>query len=105
MVSAGAAVGVAILIGVHTLIAAVTTRFLRLYADTPLGRTLAILLVVPLLLFLSTLVLSGALHLGFDLQDRWAAVLVAIGLPMAIGVTIDFIWVASPEAVEAELAD
>lgn len=104
MVSPGGVLGIAVLIAVHTLLAGIATRFIRLYADTRVGTALAIATAIPIVLFLSTLVLSGPLQLGFDLQDRWLAAMIAIGLPLALGLTIDFLWVASPEEVEAELA-
>lgn len=105
MVSAGAVAGLVLLVGIHTLVAAITTRFVRLSAATRIGVVAGVIVAVPLLLFASTLLLSGVFHLGVDVQDRWLAVLVAIGLPLALGATIDYLWVASPETVEAELTD
>lgn len=105
MVSPGEIAGVVLLLAINTVLAAISTRFARLVALTRLGTIIAILAVVTLVLTASTMLLSGVFHMGINVHDRMIAVLLAIGLPMAIGVTIDFLWVASPEAVEAEIAD
>ncbi len=105
MVSAGAVVGILILMAIHIMLAAIGTRFIRLYVETRTGEAIAILLVIPTLLFFSTLLLSGVFHLGFDLQDRWLAAMIAIVIPFALGLTIDYLWVASPEEVEQAIAD
>lgn len=103
MVSPGEVIGLIVLVGINTAIAAVATRFFRLVLTTRLGSAIYIVIFVPILLVISTLILSGVLNLGFDLQDRYIAWLVAIFVPFAIGLTLDFVWVASPDEVREEL--
>lgn len=105
MVSPGAVFGVVLLLAIHTLIAAIATRFIRLFTETRLGCALAIGLVIPTILLFSTQLLSGVFHMGFDVQEPWIAAMLSIGLPLALGVTIDFLWVASPAEVERALGD
>lgn len=105
MVTVGSMLGLAVLIVVNTFIAAVATRFFRLALSTKFGTAIYTLLFVPALLVMSTLVLSGVIGLGVDLQDRAIAAMVTIAFPFAIAVTIDYVWVASPADVAEELAD
>lgn len=105
MVSPGAVAGVILIVAIHTILAGIVTRFVRLYASTTFGTIAGVVVTVSFVLFASTLVLSGAFKLGFDLQDQWLAALVAIGLPLGLGATIDYLWVASPEEVEAAIED
>lgn len=103
MVSPGEVAGVVLLLLINVILAAVTTRFTRLLTETRSGTVVGLLLTVPLVLLASTLLLSGGLSLGVDVQDRMIVVMLAIGLPFALGLTIDYLWVASPTEVEDEL--
>lgn len=105
MVAIGELVGFVLLLAINTILAAISTRFARIVAQTRVGTVIAILLLGSLVLTFSTMFLSGVFYLGVDVQDRTIAVLVAIGIPLAIGVTIDYLWVATPDEVRAELAD
>lgn len=105
MVSPAAMAGLVVLVAIHTVLAGIATRFVRLYADTSVGVLTGIAIAIPGLLFASTLVLSGAFRLGIDLGDPALAALVAIGLPAGLGATIDYLWVASPEEVDRALAN
>ncbi len=105
MVAVAGIVGLLALVGINAILAGIITRFARLWAETRLGTAVTIGLAVPLVLTLSTMVLSGVLFLGFNVQDTTVAVILAIGLPMALGVTIDYVWVASPEEVNATFED
>lgn len=103
MVSVGAIAGLLLLLGANTLLAGIATRFARLWAVSRLGTAAAVLVAVPLVLISSTLVLSGVLGLGIDVGDHAVAWLLAIAFPAALGVTVDYLWVASPEEVETAL--
>jgi hypothetical protein len=81
-------------LAVHTLIAAVTTRYLRVRMNTRWGAALYILLVVPFLLVVTTLVF-GQLPL-VPLGDPVTVVAVMIGAPLALGATIDVLYVPAP---------
>lgn len=105
MVSLGGMVGLVVLVGLNAVLAGIATRFARLWAASRVGTVLAIAVLVPLVLTLSTMLLSGVMYLGIDLGDTTVAVVLAIAIPMALGVTIDYVWVASPAAVNATFED
>ena len=84
----------------HTLLAAVMTRFFRLRLDTQIGWVLYSLGSIPVALFVSTLVFTGVLNIGPDLGSPTVAGAILIGLPLAIGLTIDLLYVAQPDEVE-----
>lgn len=88
-----------VLVG-HTLLAAVVTRFLRLRLETQFGWVLYALTLLPVMLFISTLIFSGVLGIGPDLGSPTVVFGVMIGLPLAIGLTIDLLYVAQPDEVE-----
>ncbi|ELZ96940.1 hypothetical protein C440_04163 [Haloferax mucosum ATCC BAA-1512] len=93
-----ALMGVVILL--HTLLAAVMTRFFRLRLKTQWGYVVYSLFLIPLVLFVSTLVFSGAFGIGVDLGSTAAALGVMIGMPLALGFTIDTLYVPPPEEFE-----
>lgn len=84
----------------HTLVAAVATRFFRLRLDTQFGWVLYSLTLIPVVLFLSTLVVSGVFQIGPNLGSSTVVFGVMIGLPLAVGLTLDLLYVAQPEEVE-----
>lgn len=88
-----------VLVG-HTIVAAVCTRFFRLRLDTEIGWVLYALLCIPVILFVSTLVVSGILGIGPDLGSPMVVFGVMIGLPLAVGITLDLLYVAQPDEVE-----
>ena len=100
MVSAPALAGLALVVALHTLVAALLTRFFRVRLRTRWGSILYTLLLVPLVLLVSTMVVSGVLSLGPNLGGTGTAVFVMIGVPFAIGVTIDYIWMPHPDDVQ-----
>ena len=100
MVSALAIAGLAVLVGVHTLAAAILTRLLRVRLDTRLGVVVYTAFLVPLVLFISTLVLSGLFGLGPDLGSPSTALFIMIGVPFVLGVTIDYVWMPAPDEVD-----
>lgn len=90
-------------IGLHTLASAIMMRFLRIRMKTRGGWLLYSLLLPPVPLFLSTLVFTGPLGIGFDLGSPAVALSVTVALPMVLGFTVDVLYVPSPE--EYELPD
>lgn len=100
MVSALGLVGLLVVVGVNTAIAAVATRFLRIRMNTRWGQVVYVGLVVPALVFVSTLVLSGVLGLGSTLGDRTTAIMVAFVLPLVLGFSVDLFWMPHPDDVE-----
>ncbi len=88
-----------VLVG-HTLIAAVCTRFFRLRLETQIGWVIYSLTLIPVVLVASTLVVSGVLGIGPDLGSPVVVFGVMIGLPLAVGITLDLLYVAQPDEVE-----
>jgi len=88
-----------VLVG-HTLIAAVCTRFFRLRLETQIGWVVYSLFIPPVILLASTLVVSGVLGIGPNLGSPVVVFGVMIGLPVAVGITLDLLYVAQPDEVE-----
>ncbi|GAA0666516.1 hypothetical protein ACFQDG_17190 [Natronoarchaeum mannanilyticum] len=100
MASIGAVAGLLFVVALHTVIAAVATRFFRISLDTVWGSAVYAVLFVPMLLIASTLVLTGALGLGGNLGSKTTAVLLVIAIPLTLGFAIDLLWMPDPETVE-----
>ncbi|MFC7202593.1 hypothetical protein ACFQJC_03645 [Haloferax namakaokahaiae] len=100
MVSVVSLVLMGVVILFHTLIAAVMTRFFRLRLSTQWGYIVYSLLLIPLVLFFSTLVFTGVLGIGVNLGSPAAAIGVMIGMPLVLGFTIDTLYVPPPEEYE-----
>lgn len=81
----------------HTLVAAVMTRFFRVRLKTRWGAMLYAVVLIPLVLFTTTLVFSGVLGIGINLGSPVTALGVMIGMPLALGYTIDVLYVPPPE--------
>ena len=100
MVSVSAAIGFVVIVGLHTLMATVATRYFRVQLKTQWGSAAFALLLTPLLLVVSTLVLSGVLGIGGNLGDRNTAVFVVVLLPLVLGYSIDMFWLPAPEEID-----
>lgn len=100
MVSLAGVLVVGILVAVHTAIAAIATRLLRVRLTSAWGPVVFSLLLVPVLLVASTLVVSGGLGLGADLGGPSVALFVLVAVPMGLGLAIDYLWMPAPEEVE-----
>ncbi|ERG95436.1 hypothetical protein [Haloquadratum walsbyi] len=94
------AVGIVLFVAVliiHTLVAAVITRFFRIRLKTQLGYVMYSFLLVPFALLILTLLFTGIFGIGVNLGDPTTATGVMIGLPFALGFTIDTLYVPAPE--------
>lgn len=98
MVSGFEAIGLVVLLGINTLVAAVLTRFFRLHLETRWGQVLYALVITPVVLLVLTLVLG--MVLGPDLGDPATVVGVTILLPLLLGIALDYFWMPAPEEVE-----
>lgn len=85
------------LIGLHTVASAILMRFFRIRLKTRAGWLIYSLLLPPVPLFISTLVFTGPLGIGFDLGSPSVALSILIAFPMALGFTIDVLYVPAPE--------
>jgi len=93
-------VGLAVILLVNAAATALLTRFLRVRLRTRWGSAVYVLLVTPVVLVVSTLVLGGGLGLGPDLGSPAAVLGLTVVLPMAVGVTFDYIWMPAPDEVD-----
>jgi len=93
------------LVAFHTFLAGVATRFFRLQLSTTWGSAVYTLVLIPPLLFVSTIVFTGVLGVGTGINVGSSTILLSllIALPLALGVAVDYLYVPSPE--EYELPD
>lgn len=91
-----------IVVGIHTLLAAVLTRFFRIRLDSQWGSAVYVLILIPIVLVAGTLFFAGVLNIGsgITLQSRVLVLSALVGLPMALGVTIDVLYMTPPEEYE-----
>ena len=88
------------LVAVHTLIAAVLTRYFRIALDTRGGAALFTVTGIPLVLVATTYVFSGAFGLGPQLGSAGAVLTLLVAVPIGLGALIDVLYVPPPESVE-----
>jgi hypothetical protein len=100
MVSIVGLVGLLVIVLVNSAVTALMTRFFRVRLDTRWGSLLYALLLCPVALFVLLLVLSGVFGLGGNLGSRATAMLLTVFLPLALGITFDYVWMPSPDEVE-----
>lgn len=92
--------GILFIVGLHTLVAAVMTRFFRLRLETTWGTAGYVVFLIPVTLFISTLVLTGPLSIGVDLGSSVVVLALLIVLPLSLGTTIDVLYVEHPDEYE-----
>ena len=81
----------------HTLVAAVMTRFFRVRLQTDWGTVVYATMLIPVALVVLTLVFTGVLGIGPDLGSNYAVLAVMVGVPAALGATIDVLYMRPPE--------
>jgi len=95
MVSVLGLVLLGIVLAIHTLVATVVSRYFRLQLKTQVGWVIYSLLITPVLLLFLTLVTGNVVpDLGFG---RATVIGLLIGMPLALGFTIDALYVPAPE--------
>ncbi|PSQ16580.1 hypothetical protein BRD00_10505 [Halobacteriales archaeon QS_8_69_26] len=103
MVSVGSVVGLLVVVGGHTLITVVVTRFFRIRMNTSWGAAVYAATVTPVVLLVTTLLLTGPLGIGAWLGDRTLALFVVLFFPLGLGYAIDLFWLRSPEEIAEEM--
>jgi hypothetical protein len=83
----------------NILITAVMTRFFRLQLETRWGTAVYTALLVPVVLVVTTIV-AFSLGVGVDLGSPGAVLGLMVALPMALGVTIDVLYIPAPDEYE-----
>jgi hypothetical protein len=100
MVSPVTAVGVGIIVVLHTAIAAFGARFFRVTLATRWGSVVYTALLIPLVYVATTLVL-GAIGLGAGaFEDPGTLIVVTWAFPFFLGWSIDLFWIPPPEAYD-----
>ena len=99
MVSVADVVGLLVILGVNSAVAALLTRFFRVRLKTRWGGMLYAVLLGSFALLVLTLVLGGA-GLGPDLGTPAAVVGVTVVLPLSLGIAFDYFWMPAPEEVD-----
>jgi hypothetical protein len=87
---------VGVVFAVHTVLAAVLTRFFRIRLHTRLGAAAFTAFFVPVVLVMTTIA-AFSVGVGVDLGTPAVALGLLVGLPLVLGVTIDVLYVPSPE--------
>lgn len=94
------AIGLLVIVFANSALTALMTRFFRVRLDTRWGSLLYAVVLCPLVMLVVVFVLSGVLQLGGDLGSPALVVFVTIMLPLAVGLTFDYLWMPAPEEVE-----
>lgn len=100
MVSALSLVLFVVLLVVHTLLAAVLTRFFRITLDSSTGKAFFTVVAIPVVLVASTLVFTGIFGIGPRLGSPVLVFAVLVFGPQAIGALVDYLYVPPPEAYD-----
>lgn len=100
MVSALSLALFVVVLGFHTLVAAVMTRYFRITLDTPFGTAFFIAVAIPVVLVASTLVFTGVFGIGPEIGDPLLVFAILIVAPQAIGVLVDVLYIPPPDAYE-----
>jgi len=94
------AFGLGFMLLAHTAITALLTRFFRVRLHTRWGGFLYAVFFSPFVLVLTTLLFSGVFGLGPNLGSAAAVVAIVVLLPMAVGLTFDYVWMPAPDEVD-----
>lgn len=89
-----------VLVGVHTLLAAVMTRFFRITLETTYGAAFFTAVAIPVVLVASTLVFTGVFGIGPQIGDPLLVLAVLVFAPQALGALIDVLYVPPPESYD-----
>lgn len=98
MVSVVDAVGLLVLLGINTALAALLTRAFRSRLNTRWGGALYTVLITPVVLLIVTLVLGQAL--GPNLGDPATVIGLTVLVPLTVGIAFDYFWMPSPDEID-----
>jgi hypothetical protein len=92
--------GLLLILFVNSAVAALATRFFRVRLKTQWGSAVYVVLLIPVALVALTMVFSGVFSLGPNLGSATAVVGLTVVVPMALGVTFDYVWMPAPDEVD-----
>lgn len=87
-------------IGVHTLLAAVLTRYFRIVLDSTLGTVFFVVAGIPVVLLATTFVFTGVLGIGPELGSPGLVLTLLVAAPLALGALVDLLYIPPPEAYD-----
>ncbi|PSP95974.1 hypothetical protein BRC91_00245 [Halobacteriales archaeon QS_4_62_28] len=93
-------IGLLVIVLVNSAVTALMTRFFRVRLNTRWGSLLYSLLLCPVVLVVLLLVLSGVFKLGGNVGSRSTVLLVTLFVPLALGITFDYVWMPAPDEIE-----
>lgn len=92
--------GFLVAIAVHTVIAVVGVRFLRVRLGTSWAPYIYAAIFIPLLYVPTTILLGGVMGAGGATIEPGTLFVVAFFLPLALGVSIDLFLLPDPAAID-----
>ncbi|MFB6103533.1 MAG: hypothetical protein ABEJ57_00415 [Halobacteriaceae archaeon] len=92
--------GFLLAVAVHTAIAVVGVRFLRVRLGTAWAPFVYAVVFIPIVYVPTTILFGGVLGAGGATVDPGTLFAVLFVLPLALGLSIDLFWLPAPEAVE-----
>jgi hypothetical protein len=99
MVSAVGIAGLLVVVLVNSAVTALMTRFFRVRLHTRWGGLLYSILLCPLALLVLGVLLSVPIGPFITLGQTAFLVLVVV-LPLALGMTFDYVWMPSPDDID-----
>jgi len=100
MVSAVGLAGLLVIVLLNSAVTALMTRFFRVRLNTRWGGFVYSVLLCPIAMFV-VFMLFAILGFGAGLGlSNAAAVGVTILLPLALGMTFDYVWMPSPDEID-----
>jgi len=100
MVSVVGLIGLLVIVLVNSAVTALMTRFFRVRLKTRWGGLLYSILLCPFAMFFLFMVFS-VIGLGGSLTlSNGVAITLTIVVPLALGMTFDYIWMPSPDEVD-----
>src|SRR6056297_766334 len=101
MVSAATVIGFLLIMVVNTVLAAVSIRFFRLRLSTQWGAVVYSAVFIPLMYFVTTILLSGFVGFGGSgVEDKGTALIMVWVIPFTLAVSLELFWMPAPDEVE-----
>lgn len=92
--------GFLLVIAVHTVIAVIGIRFLRVRLGTTWAPFVYAVIFIPVVYVPTTVLLGGLLGAGGATIEPGTLFVIAFLLPLALGIAIDVFWLPAPDAID-----
>lgn len=94
-------VGLLLAIGIHTAMAVVGIRFLRVRLATRWGPIIYALFLLPLIFVPTTVIMAGVIGTANVTLEPGTLVAILFVLPLGLGFAIDYFWLPSPAVIDS----